>query len=617
MERGTTPVRIDPILAGIEKAPDSASLVELVEIVRRNSSENAFSLIEQERHSDAAKEFAKIELAYTTAIERIETFENAKDLEALKTSLQDAAEYWKGRSERSRSEDLQSQVDKAWNEGREAYTQSNYDKALESLTKALDTASTTSTPIVRANILIDKGNTFYSKGDYEEALSQYKQALCLDPKSSAALRNKGLALYNLMDYKGSIETFDEALKLDKDDANVLTDKGRSLIELGKEDEALECLNQAIEINPQDYSALFNRGIALNSRANAERHRGEQLKSEKDYKDALKSYDLANSFSPNDTTILREAGRTCKNLKDYDKAKEYFNQVVALDPTDSESVEFLAIIAEETGQMPEALKYYSKAIELHPDNLLTSMGFAEAQLLSSDHSKSEETAKKTLAMTSNPLQVYVIRLMVVCSRCLRGIQGTTEEAVDLLTYYKSFPSEYYISWDFACLREFIQKSQLSEIKKKMLDLLMVTVEEKRDAAKAMDDLKSLIKQEESIVNRAVGRLRLRKTKPAAEIDFSTKNTAARVPGRAGWYDWTIFINEPPEKLAMIQSVTYVLHPTFPNPQRTVTNREERFQLKSRGWGSFRVKIIAKLGNGKSVIKYHWLDLSVAHRKETTV
>jgi tetratricopeptide (TPR) repeat protein len=603
----------DGFLAKMDKVTDPTSLVALVETVRRNSSQKAFDLARLGKHANAADEFAKIELAYTKAIEKMETFENANSLQSLLTSLQEAADYWKERSENSRTEDLQSKVDKAWDEGREAFAKGSYDQALESFSRAFNMASTANSSKA-ASILIDKGNVFFSKGDFNEAVSLYEQAVSLDPQSSTALYNKGLALYNLKDLEDSINAFDAALELYENDAKVLSQKGQSLIELGRYDEAIECLNRATKIDKQDYFAYYALGSALNIRAYVlEKERGKEL-TENDYREALKSYEVARSIDPKNPATLKEMARTYNNLGNFKEAIECLDRAINLDPNDFESVEYRAVITVNIGQPRESLEFYSRAIELHPDNLPVRMSFAEAQLLSGYFQKSEVTAKNTLNMTTNPVYVYILRHMIVCSLCLREVQGAIEEATDLLTYYKYFPKDYDLGfWDFTALRKFIRESQLSEVKKNMLDLLMVTIEEKRDATEAIDELRSLIKQETSIINRVVDRLRIGKTTPAADKEFKTISTATPVAGKAGWYDWEIYFNEPPERLTNIQSVTYVLHPTFPNPERTVYNRAEQFLLRSRGWGSFRVKIIVKLKNGESVTKYHWLDLSATPDK----
>ncbi|MEK7249377.1 MAG: pYEATS domain-containing protein, partial [Bacteroidota bacterium] len=79
------------------------------------------------------------------------------------------------------------------------------------------------------------------------------------------------------------------------------------------------------------------------------------------------------------------------------------------------------------------------------------------------------------------------------------------------------------------------------------------------------------------------------------ELSFNNTAKYVGN--GRYDWTVFVDADSATLAPIKSVEYTLDPTFPNPVRTVTKRENRFALSSNGWGVFTIYIKVFFTNGK--------------------
>jgi len=67
----------------------------------------------------------------------------------------------------------------------------------------------------------------------------------------------------------------------------------------------------------------------------------------------------------------------------------------------------------------------------------------------------------------------------------------------------------------------------------------------------------------------------------------------------WYDWCVFIDESPDKLSQISKVKYVLHPTFPNPERLISDKDSKFALYSNGWGVFIIWIEICLLNGEIV------------------
>jgi transcription initiation factor IIF auxiliary subunit len=76
----------------------------------------------------------------------------------------------------------------------------------------------------------------------------------------------------------------------------------------------------------------------------------------------------------------------------------------------------------------------------------------------------------------------------------------------------------------------------------------------------------------------------------------------------WWKWWIWIDGPQAELDQVDRVVYVLHPTFPNPVRTVTDRSTKFRLQTAGWGVFliRAKVIHKGGTETSLTHYLQLE-----------
>ena len=58
---------------------------------------------------------------------------------------------------------------------------------------------------------VKKGNVLYNKGEFQEALKQYEDALSRNPDSDIVNFNLGSALYKTNDYKGAITHFEKSL----------------------------------------------------------------------------------------------------------------------------------------------------------------------------------------------------------------------------------------------------------------------------------------------------------------------------------------------------------------------------------------------------------------------
>jgi len=94
-----------------------------------------------------------------------------------------------------------------------------------------------------------------------------------------------------------------------------------------------------------------------------------------------------------------------------------------------------------------------------------------------------------------------------------------------------------------------------------------------------------------------------------MGFKFDNYSQHV-GRRGnyeWFEWKVFMDEPPEKLTKVKSVEYRLHETFPNPIRVAEDRNSRFALRSSGWGEFWIFITIYLKDGAEEHTKYYLDL----------
>jgi len=75
----------------------------------------------------------------------------------------------------------------------------------------------------------------------------------------------------------------------------------------------------------------------------------------------------------------------------------------------------------------------------------------------------------------------------------------------------------------------------------------------------------------------------------------------------WWNWAVWIEASDAALDRIESVEWILHPTFPNPIRASTDRPSKFRLETGGWGVFKIHARLQMKDGQQLKLYHNLSL----------
>jgi transcription initiation factor IIF auxiliary subunit len=82
--------------------------------------------------------------------------------------------------------------------------------------------------------------------------------------------------------------------------------------------------------------------------------------------------------------------------------------------------------------------------------------------------------------------------------------------------------------------------------------------------------------------------------------------AQYLGHERWA-WSVWLEGTRDELDRIEHVMYVLHPTFHNPVRLVTDRSSNFRLDTSGWGTFTIHAKAVHQDGTETHLKHDLVL----------
>jgi Ca-activated chloride channel family protein len=117
----------------------------------------------------------------------------------------------------------------------------------------------------RADKLIQKGNEYYKKQEFDKAESEYNKAITAEPSASVAKFNLGNALYKQAKKEEAIQQFDAAATNAAEPelkSKAYYNKGVTLSNQKKPEESIEAYKNALRQNPDDKEARENLQKAL-------------------------------------------------------------------------------------------------------------------------------------------------------------------------------------------------------------------------------------------------------------------------------------------------------------------------------------------------------------------
>ena len=106
-----------------------------------------------------------------------------------------------------------------------------------------------------SNKHFNEGEDLRQKGEHQEAILSYTEALKIDPDNLDAINNKGYALSKLKDYKNAIDCYNHGLKIAPSEESLLINKISALRKLKMLDEALQNCDFFLNDNPDEFIAV--------------------------------------------------------------------------------------------------------------------------------------------------------------------------------------------------------------------------------------------------------------------------------------------------------------------------------------------------------------------------
>jgi tetratricopeptide (TPR) repeat protein len=200
-----------------------------------------------------------------------------------------------------------------------------------------------------------RGNEHSERGELNQAIADFTEALRIYPQFAAAYHNRAVIETRRGEPDRAIADFAKALRFDPDNPATYLDRGRAYGAVGQYDLALADFNQALGLDPKNARAYRDRG-AIHSR------KGANDRAIADCKESLR-LDPGDGIANNELAWLRATCADAK-LRDGKEAVEYATKACKLSNWKlATALDTLAAAYAELGEFDEARKWIKQALDL--------------------------------------------------------------------------------------------------------------------------------------------------------------------------------------------------------------------------------------------------------------
>jgi tetratricopeptide (TPR) repeat protein len=214
-----------------------------------------------------------------------------------------------------------------------------------------------------ASALDEEGEALVLKGSFDDAISDFDQAIHANSKDVRAHIGRGIAYDGKKNVDRAVNSFDDAIDISPDDAAAFVDRGNADLAQEDDNRAITDFDQALKLQPQDANAYNGRG-------NAYRH-------EKQYDLAAADYQRALQFDPDDSAPYYNRTFVDAAQRDYAHAVADIDHVRTNDPVMAQDVKdhqaqmlrLLAASVDCKTAFEHAIDQYSKLVAAYPTSAM--------------------------------------------------------------------------------------------------------------------------------------------------------------------------------------------------------------------------------------------------------
>jgi tetratricopeptide (TPR) repeat protein len=196
------------------------------------------------------------------------------------------------------------------------------------------------------------GDALDKKGQTDEAIGHFQEAIRLKPGYADAHNNLGNALLKKGQADEAIGHFQEAIRLKPGYANAYNNFGNALLKKGQPGEAIRQYQEAIRLEPVDANTHYNLGNAFLKNGQPD--------------EAIRQYQEAIRLKRDSPAAYYNLGVVFGMKGQPDEAIRQFQAAIRLKPDYAEAHSNLGTALYQQGRVGEAIREYQEALRFKPD-----------------------------------------------------------------------------------------------------------------------------------------------------------------------------------------------------------------------------------------------------------
>jgi tetratricopeptide (TPR) repeat protein len=252
---------------------------------------------------------------------------------------------------------------------------------------AVSAVACTSDPAVRKQQHFERGKSYFDKGQYTEAVIEYRNATEIDGTFGEARKQLAESYTRVGNDRAAFDQFVRAADLLPSDVALQVHVGTLLLVARKPEEALARADAALKREPENVQALILRGNALAGLSS--------------YEDALKSIEQAIQLDPERGATYTHLGQIELAQGSREQAESAFVKAVALDPKEILSRLALANFYWSVGRTTEAGAAFEEALKIEPANLIANRFLASFKFSTGRQAEAEPYLRQIADSSKGP------------------------------------------------------------------------------------------------------------------------------------------------------------------------------------------------------------------------